>query len=506
MSDQDTQWVFVAEITVAVDDVGTLQTHYACSGEGFATRPGDTPAHTVIPPTLLDPGSLRREMFSGDKPFGAVRPAFGEASLYNGDGRYDGWEHYGFDGRDFVLRWGPLAGAYPADFVTVVICTVEGITLTETEARLKLRDNTQLLDKSLLNQAFQGGSLAEGMNALNGVAKKRCIWALESLSYPLRSLSDGWGGTLFHVSTGRVRVSAAYDNGNALTSSYLVSGFWNIGAETTPGYYYTHYENGNTYLRLGSRPVGDIRLVFGSMKDDGQNWTDQSLQESLLAEAGYTGPILGAPLPKLMAAIEDSGITYARLFDDAAAYAGMWYGFDRLGRFVSKGFDAPAGEPLLTLSRSNCLSLKRSPVQGMEVPLYQLSVNSIQTWKSAYTAPYDLLRNRFDSEQWLYRLSHSDESLLIKHPSARKLHLDMLTGPTPATWPGFVGRYMRMFGVDRSCITAVAPLSPTLLNLDLGDCVRVQWPRFNLAAGRLFRVIALRYALKARQLEIVLWG
>ena len=110
MSMKMEQWIFVAEINVAVDDIGTLQTHYACSGEGFATRPGDTPANTPIPPTLLDPGSLRREMFSGDRPFGAVRPAFGEVSMYNGDGRYDAWEHHGFDGRDFVLRWGLWAG------------------------------------------------------------------------------------------------------------------------------------------------------------------------------------------------------------------------------------------------------------------------------------------------------------------------------------------------------------------------------------------------------------
>ena len=699
MSDQskDTQWVFVAEITVAVDDAGTLQTHYACSGEGFATRPGDTPAHTAIPPTLLEPGSLRREMFSGDKPFGAVRPAFGEVSLYNGDGRYDGWEHHGFDGRDFVLRWGPLGGAYPADFVTVVICTIEGITLTETEARLKLRDNTQLLDKAFLKDAFAGGTVPEGGELQKGQVKHRYIGTPAWTGPQPQVIGEGWGNTLYHLSTGRVTSSRVWDNGNELSQGFLSSAnFWNLSATVTPGYYYLLTEGGSTYLRLASRPEGDVRVFAQTVQDSGAAWS----MAALLAETGYSGAVTGVPLPGFDAVVADSGVTYARLFDDAAANAGMWYGFDRLGRFVSKAFDAPEppilvagtsstndmvwlcsrglipfdemqmyrttvrmrrvagegraylgwagvsadgatfvstsganshtnahyhaasnanptngewvtyvgytrgygavsgtgsvgtrsvpgkahplvrfmrplmalnynnasgisevaefiveaitpgataaedqvtqvllheqwinanaleqwqkmggapdvayrvamkdGSELLTLSRSNCLSLKRSPVQGMEVPLYQLSVNSIQTWRSQYTAPVNYVREKFTAEQWINRYSHSDESRLVKHPSARSLAMDLLIGPSQSSeWEAFYTRYMRLFGVERSSFTAVLPLSPALLQIDLGDVVRVQWPRFNLSAGRLFRVIALRYALKARQLEIVLWG
>ena len=141
-------------------------------------------------------------------------------------------------------------------------------------------------------------------------------------------------------------------------------------APTAPGYYYMRSDSGSTYLRLGSRPVGDLRLIVSGGTDT---------QESLLAEAGYTGAILGTPLPQLRAAVADAGITYGRLFDDAAAYAGMWYGFDRLGRFVAKAFDEPSGAPALELHRGNCVSVKRSPVAGMEVPLYQITANTIQT-------------------------------------------------------------------------------------------------------------------------------
>lgn len=500
------QWIFVAEICVAVDDAGTLQKHYACSSEGFATRPGDEPPDTPIAPTLLDPGSLRREMFSGDKPFGAVRPAFGEVVLYNGDGRYDAWEHHGFDGRDFVLRWGPCGGAYPAEFHTVLICTVEGITLTETEARLRLRDNTSLLDKTFLKDSFQGGSAAEGGSELVGRAKHRYIGTPRFAGPAPQAISSAWGGTIYHLTTGLVNSVLAWDNGNELQWAQgggAGGNFWSTATAPAEGTFWIGGQNGNTYLRLGSKVVGDLRVYASTLQTDGAPWSMQAL----LAETGYAGAVEGTALPLPGVVVADAGITYARLFDDAAAAAGMWYGFDRLGRFVSKVFDVPSEDPVLTLHRGNCTGIKRSPVQGMEVPLYQLSVNSTQTWRSSYTAPTNWLRERFLAEQWQARFTHAQESTRSKHPAARSLHMDLLIGPdSGGAWNQMRERYMRMFGVDRSCITASVALSPDTLALDLGDCVRVQWPRFNLAAGRLFRVVALRYSLRARQIEIVLWG
>lgn len=494
------QMIFVAEITMAVDAAGTLETHLACSGEGFATRPTDTPANVAVPPTLIDPGSLRREMFSGDRVFGAVRPAFGEVVLYNSDGRYDAWEHHGFDGRDFVLRWGPVGGAYPADFTTVVICTVEGITLTEAEARLRLRDNTQLLDKSFLKDAFDGSSIAEGGTALKGQIKHRYIGTPRWTGPQPQIMADGWDQTICHLTTGQVNSLRVWDNGNELTLGYLPGDFWNLTTDTSPGYFYLGGAGGSTYLRFGTRPVGDVRVYASTSQDGGAAWG----MAALLAEVGYTGALQGTPLPGINCVIADPGITYARVFDDAAATAGMWYGFDRLGRFVSKVFDAPIGTPVLTLSRSNCISVKRSPTPGMEVPLHQLSVNATQAWKSQYTSPTNYVRDYFLADQWLQRYTYTDESLLVKHKAAKSLHFDLLIGPTNFdTWRT---RFMALFGVERSLITATVPLSAEALAIDLGDVVKVQWPRFNLSGGRLFRVVSVRYALRERQIEFALWG
>ena len=495
-----TQYIFVAEITRAVDSAGTTVTSLACTGEGFVTRPTDTPANMPVPPTLMDPSSYRREMFSGDTVFGAVRPAFGEVVLYNGDGRYDGWEHHGFDGRPFVLRWGPLGGAYPADFATVVICTVDGITLTETEARLRLRDNTQLLDKSFLKDAFDGSSVAEGSGGLQGQAKTRYIGTPRWTGPQPLILADSFGKTTYFVSTGRGNPARVWDNGNEISHQNVVGDFWAVSPGPDPGYFWQHYDAAGTYIRLGTRAVGDVRVYMTTKQADGAPWSMQAL----LAEAGYTGALQGAPLPGINLVVADPGTTYARVFDDAATVAGMWYGFDRLGRFVSKVFDAPSGTPVLTLSRSNCISVKRSPTPGLEVPLYQLSVNATQTWKSQYTSPTNYVRDYFLAEQWLQRFTYSDDAQLVKHKAAKSLHFDLLIAP--ADFAAWRARYMALFGVERSLITAVVPLSADSLAVDLGDVVMVQWPRFNLSDGRLLRVVSVRYALRERQIEFALWG
>lgn len=498
------QHVFVAEITCAVDDAGTLETHYACSGEGFATRPGDTPANTPIAPTLMDPGRIDREMFSGDKPFGRARSSFGEVILTNVDGRYDAWEHHGFDGRPFVLRWGPLGGAYPADFHTILICTMDGLELTHGEARLNIRDNTQLLDKAFLNEAFKGDSTAEGADiGIAGQAKSRYIGAPRWYGPQPQLISEAWGKTIYHLTTGQLNSVRVWDNGNELVLENATSDFWSYAAAVSPYHFWLHFENGSSYMRLGSRAVGDVRVYASTFQNDGSQWNMQAL----LMEAGYTGELVGDALPGINVVVADSGVTYARVFDDAATTAGMFYGFDRLGRFVSKPFDEPTGEPVATLTRANCISIKRSPVQGMEVPLYQISANVTQTWKSNYTAPVNYVRHQFLAEQWLNRFTYSDDKVLVKHPAAKSLKLDLLIGPREwMTWAVFYDRYMRMFGVDRSTITATVPLTAQTLAIDLGDCVKVVWPRFNLTNGRLFRVVSVHYSLKSRQIEFALWG
>lgn len=497
-----TQYIFVAEITRAVDSAGTLQTHLACTGEGFVTRPTDTPANTPVPPTLMDPGSYRREMFAGNRAFGAVRPAFGNVELYNGDGTYDGWANDGFDGRDFVLRWGPIGGAYPAAFQTVLVATAEGITLTESSAVLRLRDKLTLLEKPIVRETFAGTGGVEGGTNLAGVAKQRFFG---TAMYPPLQLIDV-SRRVYLLSTGRSIGSwAVWDNGIQLTnqgiSAATLDEFIDAFHQPDPGYFSVWMGPDAVYVRLGSNPEGDMRCSAVIGKPSGSAWA----LGDWLAEAGYTGTIIGT-LPNLGHIVEDAGTSWLDMLAAIARHQGAWFGFDRLGRFVAKPFAAPAGAPVMTLTRQNCLSIKRMPTDGDGVPAMQLGINAGRAWKSSLAAGAQTTRQEFSKEQWSARYTYSDPAVLVKHPAAGSIQIEVDPRMTSAQWATLRDKYRAWFFVDRSLIVATVPLSAESMQLDLGDEVRVQWPRFGLGAGKDFVIVATRYDLRNRQIEYTLWG
>lgn len=497
-----TQYIFVAEITRAVDSAGTTVTSLACTGEGFVTRPTDTPANMPVPPTLMDPGSYRREMFAGNRAFGAVRPAFGNVELYNGDGRYDGWATDGFDGRDFVLRWGPLGGAYPADFETAFVATAEGVTLTESSAVLRLRDKLTLLEKPIVRATFAGTGGVEGGAELAGVAKQRFFG---TAMYPPLQLIDA-SRRVYLLSTGRSIGSwAVWDNGIQLTNQGIPAAtldeFIDVYHQPDPGFFTIWGGPDEVYIRLGSNPAGDMRCSAVIGKPSGSAWA----LADWLAEAGYTGTIIGS-LPNLGHVVEDSGTTWLDMLTHIAQHQGAWFGFDRLGRFVAKAFAAPAGAPVMTLSRQNCLSIKRMPTDGDGVPAMQLSINAGTAWKSSLAAGAQITRQEFSKEQWSARYTYSDAAVLAKHPAAGSIHMDIAPRMTSAQWVALRDKYRAWFFVDRSLIVATVPLTSESMALDLGDVVRVQWPRFGLSGGKDFVIVATRYDLRNRQIEYTLWG
>lgn len=498
----DDQYIFVAEITMAVDDAGTTELHLACTGEGFATRPSDVPANVPVPPTLLDPGSLRRELFSGNRMFGAVRPAFGEIVLYNGDGRYDAWEPHGFDGRPVTVRWGRRGAAYPAGYTVCYVATMEGITLTETQARLRLRDGLALLDKPVISEVFAGTGGAEGGSELEGQARQRMFG--RCLYPPAQTISTGQ--LVYHVSLGALSGTLqVWDSGVQLTRGITyadLESFLDLGNAPDPGYFSTYGAGPSVYIRLGSRPVGDIRLLGTFVREDGVVWTIAAM----LARAGYAGPVTGTPIPLKGLVVDEPGTTWLQVIEEMARAAGMFFTFDRLGRFRSGVVEPPAGVFVPTLTRQNCLSIRRSPADGMPTPAHALSVNAGRAWKSSLAAGATVTRREFDKDTWYERYTYTDEAVLLKHPAASGIHLDVQPRLTGAQWEALRQRYVSLFFVGRRLITAVVPMSAAMLAIDLMDTVRVQWPRFGLADGVLLRVVAVRHALAQRQIEFSLWG
>jgi len=167
------EYVFMAELTAAVDDIGTLETFYVTDGAGWVTRPDDAPANTHVQPVLTNPCTYRREMFSGNAVFGYMRPSFGEAVLSNMDGRFDGWKFYGFDGRDYTVYAGRHGARFPGEWVTVLKANIESVNVDLREVRIKLRDYAHYLEQPILRDKFAGTGGLEGEEQIAGQPKPR---------------------------------------------------------------------------------------------------------------------------------------------------------------------------------------------------------------------------------------------------------------------------------------------------------------------------------------------
>lgn len=149
------RFCFTAEITLVVDGSGATQNFYFAT-EGFATKAADTPSNTVIRELLLDPGSIRRELFSGARLVGENRPSFGQLVLINASGILDDWIGYGVSGAKVVVRYGEAGAAYPAAFTTVYVSYAYSLIVDFDQVRVLLRDRLYLLDRPVVQSVFTG--------------------------------------------------------------------------------------------------------------------------------------------------------------------------------------------------------------------------------------------------------------------------------------------------------------------------------------------------------------
>ena len=77
---------------------------YARISSGFQVTSGKHMRTSAGPTIGLEAGTMRRELFSGTRVTGAVRPSFGELVLINADGGLDAWMGYGISGAKVVCE------------------------------------------------------------------------------------------------------------------------------------------------------------------------------------------------------------------------------------------------------------------------------------------------------------------------------------------------------------------------------------------------------------------
>lgn len=526
--------IFTAEITLVVDDVGTEQTFYFAS-RGFSSKASDSPASTVFRPLLKNPGSLRRELFSGARVTGEVRPSFGEIELSNIDGALDDWMDYGVSGGRVIVRYGEYGAAYPAAFTTVFIAYANALTCDFKSVRVKMRDRGYLLDKPVVTAVFNGTGGIEGTG--NTSKKKQLalgrpgyippimVDANKLIYFVQANATDGVMLTSFYQGTvpvdGGVEISHAanYENEAELLSTSPDPGFfrmWGGQSEIT-----TH-ATGPIYIRLGSPPEAEIRInPRGFLQNDPEelirfwNTTDLCIRAGIddadtnfATLAGYIEPSAGNRLI-------DGDQTYRDVLNDVSAVNFSSFGFTRLDQwFVTRLLDPSEtgdGDSVkFNFTRNNSRDFSRAPVPGQESPVWQVNVSAgiaypCQTLNGASNTLKDVLSR----DPWQSRFTGTNEDVKIANPGAisEVLEIDANDFSGELEKQTFVNRYIQLYGTRRDLITLTCnQFDSTTLGLELMDKVTVTMDRFGCDSGRAFRIITISHNLRERNITFGLWG
>lgn len=517
--------IYLAHVTVYDPALPGERVLRYSTGAGFVTgtdaarRPAGVAAHVHYAPRIKQPAAMRRDCFSRGATGGASQVGYGELVLVNTDGALDGYLDYGLDGRPVEIIVGHMSPWQAPTFSTVLKGTMEQPRIGWDSVAIRLRDRQAELAGPLQATRYAGNNALP--NGLEGVAgdlagkpKPLAYGRVYNAPAPCVNTSK----LTYQVNDGAVAdIPAVYDKGATLTkgSNYATSALLQA-ATVTAGTYATCFAEG--YFRLGSSPAGLVTadIIQGATA---ATRTAAQIAKAIATRTGGipAGDIDAGDVAALDAANSaelglwiDTETSFAAAIDQSAGAVGAWWGFDRLGQFRIQRLEAPSGTPVATLTEAELLKIDRVETtdDGRGVPAWrvQLSYRRMAAVQNTDLAGSVTDARRAEIGQAWRTAAAEDVSVKTAHLLATALEFESaLVDAAPASTEA--DRRLALYKQRRDRFEVRAAVAAPLLDsIDLGAVVALDHPRFQLAGGRLFRVLGIRADLDAGILDLTLWG
>jgi hypothetical protein len=152
--------IYLVELTAYDPAISATRVLRYCSGEGYTTKPGETPANTYYEPRLKQPVNFERAAFSRARVMGDTSVGTGVIELTGANDDLAALLNYGFDGRSAVVRVGEQTAAYPSGFTTFMSGTMEQVEAKDSTITIRLRDLLEVLDQPLQETLYAGTNTA----------------------------------------------------------------------------------------------------------------------------------------------------------------------------------------------------------------------------------------------------------------------------------------------------------------------------------------------------------
>lgn len=529
--------IWLAEITAGTSGSPTQTTLRVASapyGYNHPSAPG------LYLPVIKQAANIRRHIVADGRTFGSSSPSYGELVLDNVSGDYDDYLDYGY-GFEGKLLLGDHLADY-STFVTVIAGKIEQAVGDLTEIIFRFRDRQIELDREVSPVVYAGtNSGTTGLEGLpgdiKGQNKIRFFGICQQVTPDPLNTSDQVFG-VNHTKAGAQTALSAFNavrvNGSAWTfnANYANAAALQGASPPSQGFYDTAVSV--ALIRMGGTIGGQVTV---DITESGTAATNRlpSIMNRLLLDAGVSsGDIVAADITQLgIDAPWDAGIvikgeTYRQALDMLAASFGGWYAPNRLGQYNIKQIKSPdeASSPSPVVSatfrrfiypetaisgdyRIEQLERIVSNDEGRGVPAWKITVNYLRMWTvldadSIAAAVSEANRAKFSRE---YRsVTAEDAGVKDQYPEAVELFFDtVLINESDAQ--DLADHLLTLYGVKRNLYRLTASYDADLAAaIDLGDVVKIYYPRFGLDAGKLFNIHGILYDARAKTVELECWG
>jgi hypothetical protein len=473
----------------------------------YTSQIDDTPAQTHYESRLLQPGLLRRDLYSPGQPGGQITVGYGLVEIINA-GDMDDYTQASFDGRSYVLKVGRLNDAL-ADFTTVLKTTMESADFTSTRMTLKLRDRLAELDKPVTTIKYRGDdSELEGDSDLKDRYKPLIFGDVKWITPVLTNEAK----MLYQVSSNPIDTTGVvlYEGGAQVTrgTDYTSQADMSANAPTS-GQYRVWPEGG--FLRLGFTP--NLQISARIYADDDTRNVGEAFKQLAIAAGWPAAEINAADVTALDGAaggttnlFMENGGQALELMNRLAQGRGIWFGPDRLGILRMGLLAEPAGTPALNLTATDITRLERQSTATL--PAKQITLKRDKNWTvhTEFVEGLSAATRQWLSNEWRQTIA-IDTTNTIARKLAPVLEFESLINANEADTSEQAYRMLALYAAPRDIInlTVRARVADTLL-LDLNDLVEVTYPRFGMDTGKLFRIIGIQADYRIGQLELTLWG
>lgn len=538
----------VFRFDLVVDTEGTVETFYATT-HGFTTKPTDTPANTYIAEHVAKDGagSYRRDLFSAARVAGGSSPSFGVIKLDNTDGRLDDFARFAAAGGDVTCYYGDDSKAFPSAYFVVYVSQIAAVVADFEAITIRQKDRADKLRTPVVTATFAGTGDLEGSSGGPG-RKKQLIIGKPGL-VPLIPVDTT--KQIYYIQANAIEASAAAGSGylsileggipiergqNYTFADFLWSTEPDLGEfRLWSGYGGTEfggksgdvadanaYTRGPIFARLKAPPQAELRYQgLGLLQNEDDVPPRRWRFTDLCNRAGLNDvtPLTLAPAP---GGSEDFDVgnrliegdqTYEAVMNDRAVSLNGAWGFNAQGLFYCITLQDPMsglGSSVYTFTTENADEFSRTPIAGMERPVWQVNVKSGRSHpaaplEAASAEMHDLLTR----DGWLVQFAGAAAALKERYANALSvsIEIDGNEFEDPASRQAFVDAFGILYGTQRDFVSLKCKrFDADTLAITLHDKVTLQLARFGYDAGVLFRVVAIEVNLDEPSIRFVLWG